>query len=50
MSMYDYDMNRVLRLLYLGGVNSVLTEHTDHRAVTACGSSANADRRTLLRR
>jgi len=30
MSMYDYDMNRVLRILYLGGIQSVLTEHTDH--------------------
>ena len=30
MSMYDYDMNRVLRVLYLAGIESVLTEHTDH--------------------
>ncbi len=30
MSMYDYDLNRVFRTLYLGGVTSVLTEHTDH--------------------
>jgi SAM-dependent methyltransferase len=30
MSMYDYDMNRVLRILYLGGIETVLTEHTDH--------------------
>ncbi len=30
MSMYDYDLNRVLRTFFLGGVESVLTEHTDH--------------------
>jgi SAM-dependent methyltransferase len=30
MSMYDYDMNRVLRTFFLGGVESVVTEHTDH--------------------
>ena len=30
MSMYDYDMNRVLRLLYLIGIESVLAQHTDH--------------------
>jgi SAM-dependent methyltransferase len=30
MSMYDYDLNRVLRTLFLGGIESVTTEHTDH--------------------
>lgn len=30
MSMYDYDLNRVLRTLFLGGIESVVTEHTDH--------------------
>ena len=30
MSMYDYDLNRVLRTFFLGGVKSVITEHTDH--------------------
>ena len=30
MSMYDYDLNRVLRTFFLGGVESVITEHTDH--------------------
>jgi SAM-dependent methyltransferase len=30
MWVYDYDMNRVLRILYLGGIDSVVAEHTDH--------------------
>jgi hypothetical protein len=30
MSMYDYDLNRVLRILYRAGVGHVLAEHTDH--------------------
>ena len=30
MSMYDYDLNRVVRTLFLGGIESVTLEHTDH--------------------
>jgi len=30
MSMYDYDMNRVLRILFMGGITSVVAEHTNH--------------------
>jgi SAM-dependent methyltransferase len=30
MSMYDYDLNRVVRTLFLGGIESLITEHTDH--------------------
>jgi len=29
-SMYDYDLNRVFRTLYLAGIEEVLAEHTDH--------------------
>jgi len=30
MSMYDYDLNRVLRVLHRAPVDPVLTQHTDH--------------------
>jgi SAM-dependent methyltransferase len=30
MSMYDYDLNRLMRLLYTNDFASVLTQHTDH--------------------
>lgn len=30
MSMYDYDMNRVLRILFQAGFASIRAEHTDH--------------------
>jgi SAM-dependent methyltransferase len=30
MSMYDYDMNQVLRILFLGGIKSLVAEHTNH--------------------
>ena len=30
MSMYDYDLNRVMRLLYVAGINPVTAQHTDH--------------------
>jgi SAM-dependent methyltransferase len=29
-TMYDYDLNRVFRTLFLGGIESVVSEHTDH--------------------
>jgi SAM-dependent methyltransferase len=30
MTMFDYDLNRVLRLLFLGGFDVVTAQHTDH--------------------
>jgi SAM-dependent methyltransferase len=30
MTMYDYDLNRVMRTLFLAGVSPVIVDHTDH--------------------
>ncbi len=30
MSMYDYDLNRVFRTLFLAGIDEVIAQHTDH--------------------
>jgi hypothetical protein len=29
MSMYDYDLNRVFRTLFLAGIEEVMAKHTD---------------------
>jgi hypothetical protein len=30
MSMYDYDLNRVLRTLFVAGIESLIIEHADY--------------------
>jgi hypothetical protein len=30
MTMYDYDLNKVVRTLFLAGISPVTLDHTDH--------------------
>ena len=48
MSMYDYDLNRVFRTLFLAGIEEVLARHTDHAGCHGAwlfGLEASADLR-----